>query len=49
MEHYVKIMEAAGFEVQCEVADYPATLGTEWWYEQSRPSIHPSANYTSLI
>ena len=33
MEHYVGIMERAGFSVSVEVADYPATLGTEWWLE----------------
>ena len=33
MEHYVSIMEEAGFQVSCEVCDYPATLGTEWWLE----------------
>lgn len=33
MEHYVSIMEEAGFEVSCEVCDYPATLGVEWWLE----------------
>eukprot|EP01043_Picozoa_sp_COSAG02_P061175 COSAG02_NODE_8163_length_2683_cov_3.156734_1_plen_252_part_00 len=33
MEHYVSIMEEAGFEVSCEVCDYPATLRAEWWLE----------------
>ena len=34
MEHYVQLLRAAGFaEVRSDVAEFPATLNTDWWLE----------------